>query len=281
MERQRTIGLVLGGGGARGFAHIGVLRALEERGWTVAAVAGCSMGGIVGALYAAGNAPGAIRDIFAGLSYARLVDPPRRGALLGGRGFARALARWLPERFEGLRIPLAVTAVDVQDGEIVVLREGALVEALRATAAVPGVFEPVEIDGRILIDGGILNSVPVMVGRSLTQRPVLAVDVTPPRDRRIPFDDARSFWEKLRAPLTGERRPLIVDLFIKAFDIPAAALTEATLAIQSPEVLVRPPLDRGLKIEDVRRLDEAVEAGYRSACEALDAHADALLREGE
>jgi len=264
------IGLVLGGGGARGFAHIGVLRALAERGLEPSAIAGCSMGGLVGALHAAGVGHDEIQHHFNDLPVYRLVDYARRGGLMGHKGIDPALAEHLPATFDELNIPLAVTAVDVQEGRSVILRRGDLLPALRATSALPGIFSPVSHEGRILVDGGLLNNVPVDVIGVMTLDPVVAVDVGSPPNRKLTFEDHRSFLEKLRAPTPPGERPLTIELFMKAFDIPAALMTNLALTAYRPTVLIRPPLDPHLKVEDYNRFDEAIEVGYQAAVQTLD-----------
>jgi NTE family protein len=265
------VGLVLGGGGARGFAHIGVLRAMEERGIEPVAIAGCSMGGIIGALRASGLGSVAIRERFRELNWLKILELPRMGALIGGKGIAERLKETLPERFEDLEIPLRVNAVDVQEGKMVNLWEGELVPALRATSALPGVFAPVELNERVLVDGGILSNVPLENIGNMTHAPVVAVDVTVPPNRKLVFRDNRDFWEKLMEPLQTGKRPLAIELLIKSYDIPVAALNDIRIAAFRPEVLIRPRMDTDLKVEDFRRMDEAIEAGYQEASAVLDA----------
>ena len=259
------IGLVLGGGGARGYAHIGALRSIEKRGLKVEAIAGCSMGGIIGALSAAGFRSGQIEEMFAGLDLIGLLDRSSMGGLIGGKGVTRHLEKHLPQNFEDLEIPLAVTAVDVQRGRLVVLNRGRLLPALRATAALPGVFAAVKHAGRVLIDGSLLNNLPVDVIRTMTLAPVVAVDTSAPADRRLVFEDERSLWEKVRTPLVRGKRPLIFEMLMKSIDIPQAPITSMRLSLNPPEVLVRPSLDPDLKIEDYSRMDDAVKAGYDAA----------------
>ncbi len=264
------VGLVLGGGGARGFAHIGVLRALEERKIEPVAIAGCSMGGIIGAFVAQGAGSEEIYEAFKELKPHKLLDFSSGGALIGGRGIAEQLEARLPKKFSDLDLPLRVTAVDVQKGRVVTLWEGDLIPALRATSAVPGIFTPVEHGENVLIDGGLLNNVPVDVIQGMTHEPVIAVDVTVPPNRKLIFEDPRSFWEKLREPFQAGKRPLFIELLIKAYDIPAAVLTDIQLASLRPDYLIRPELDPDLKLEDFRRIDEAVDAGYEAAVAVLD-----------
>lgn len=269
------VGLVLGSGGARGYAHIGVLRALEQRGIEVSAIAGCSMGGIIGALHAAGYSSEKIHEMWKGLDPIRLFDRSALGGLIGGRAIARHLGRYLPRTFEELKIPVAVTATDVQRGKLVVLRSGNLPRALRATSALAGLFAPEPFEGRMLIDGGIVNGLPVDVIRSLTHAPVVAVDVLPPPDREIAFEDDRTAWERVRHPIRG--RPLIFEMLMKAIEIPQVPLTSIRLSLNPPEVLIRPALDPHLKLEDFKRMDEAIEAGFVAAEAKLSEH-EALLR---
>ncbi len=273
-------GLVLSGGGARGYAHIGVLRSIEKRGIQVDAIAGCSMGGIIGALHAAGFEADKIRDLFEGLDLIGLLDRSGMGGLIGGKGVTRHLEKHLPQSFEDLEIPLAVTAVDVQRGRLVVLNRGKLMPALRATSALPGIFAAVRHAGRVLIDGGLLNNLPVDVIRTMTFAPVVAVDASAPADRQIVFEDERSLWEKVRTPLMRGRRPLIFEMLMKSIDIPQAPLTSMRLSLNPPEVLIRPGLSPDFKIEDYTRLDEAVEVGFEAA-EAKFTATEQVLRESQ
>jgi NTE family protein len=278
MAERIRIGLVLGGGGARGYAHIGVLRAIERRGLEVRAVAGCSMGGIIGALHAAGHSSENIHDIFRGLDLLKMIDRSAMGGLIGGKGITRSLERHLPRTFEELSIPVSVTTVDVQRGRLVVLNHGELLPALRATSALPGLFAAVRHGGRMLIDGGLLNNLPVDVIRTMTLAPVVAVDSSAPADRGLVFDDERTLWEKVRRPVLHGKRPLVFEMLMKAIDIPQAPVTSMRLSLNPPEVLIRPPLDPDLKIEDYTRLDEAVEAGFGAAESELDESEGVLLR---
>jgi len=265
------VGLALGGGGARGFAHIGVMRAIEERGIEAVAVAGCSMGGIVGAFVANKVPSEEIRAAFDNLKTISIFDWSSKGGLVGGKGLEKVIDQHLPKQFSDLQLPLRTTAVDVQAGRLYVFAEGEIVTALRATSAVPGMFSPVKHDGRVLVDGGLLSNVPIEEVRSMTTRPIIAVDVTPPPDRTLIFDDNRSFLEKLRAPLQSGKRPLFVELLTKAYEIPAAVLNDIRIAGLRPEVYIKPRLDADLKPEDFDRMDEAIEAGYKEAVEVLDA----------
>jgi NTE family protein len=236
------------------------------------------MGGIIGAMHAAGLASNTIQDTFRGLDLLKLFDRSSMGGLIGGKGITRLLEKYLPRTFEELTIPLGVTAVDVQRGRLVVINHGDLLPALRATSALPGLFAAVRHGGRILVDGGLLNNLPVDVIRTMTLAPVVAVDVGAPADRDIVFTDERTLWEKLRHPFLRGKRPLLFEMLMKTIDIPQAPLTSMRLSLNPPDVLIRPGIDPDLKIEDYARLDEAVECGYEAAEAQLDAHGILLRR---
>ncbi len=261
------IALVLGGGGARGFAHIGVLKSLAQRGIEPVAIAGCSMGGLIGALFAAGMDHNQILDMVQTTKPWKLLDISRMGSLIGGKGMAHQMEKYLPKTFEELNLPLAVTAVDLQAGKLVVFNEGPLHPALRGTSSIPGIISPERYGERYLIDGGLLNNLPVDVIHSLSNSPVVAVDVAPEAHRNIPLDD--SLLTRSKKVIKGESRPLVFELFMKAFDIPQVMLTQTRLALNPPDLLIRPKLPLDLKIEDMTRYEEAMDAGYEAAEIAL------------
>jgi NTE family protein len=161
------IGVALGGGTARGYAHIGALAALERHGLVPTVLAGTSFGALVGALYAASRTPEELERQAARLRRRDVLPSVvdfglHRGALFGGRRLEAYFERLVEGRaFEDLARPLVITATDADTGERVALREGPLAPALRASASLPGVFAPVELNGRRLIDGGIGAPVPL------------------------------------------------------------------------------------------------------------------------
>lgn len=265
----RPIALALGGGGARGLAHLGVLRALDERGYTIEAIAGCSMGGIIGGLLGSGLDARAIIDLIDSIHVRDILDFGAMGGIIGGKGIGKVLAEHVREDFEQLDIPLKVTAVDVQRGTLVVIGSGPLVPALQATSALPGILSPVRHLDRVLIDGGLLNNLPVDVARTMSLAPVLAVDVGAPHQREIDFEQNDGVIAAIKRFSQRNFRNLTVELFMKSFDIPQRFITETRLAMDPPEVLIRPCLEVDFGVEDVHRLDEAVELGYDAAQQAL------------
>jgi NTE family protein len=263
------VGLVLGGGGARGLAHIGAMRALEERELQPAAIAACSIGGIIGALIAAGHGWRHILELasaFPGVYF----GIGGKGGLLSTRGMESALRDELPQRFEDLEIPMRVTAVDVQAGRLVILEKGPLLPALRASSALPGILSPAKLGDSYLVDGGLLNNVPVDLIREMTDAPVVAVDVSVPPDIPLALDEADTWWRTLAHRIQEGQPFLTLEIFLKGFIIPQAALTRARLREHPPDLLIRPDLSRKIRMQDFHRCDEAMEEGHRASKEALE-----------
>jgi NTE family protein len=179
---QRKIGLVLGSGGARGWAHFGVLRALDEAGIQPGIITGASAGAMVGAFYAAGRIRD-LHDLASGLKWKDVVyylsDISRtRSGLVDGRRIRDVFRGVLGHlTIEELGIPFAAVATDVRSGQAVMLRTGDLVDAVRASISLPGIFSPVERDGRMLVDGGLVEPVPIGAARDMGADVIIAVNV--------------------------------------------------------------------------------------------------------
>lgn len=263
------VGLALGGGGARGYAHIGVLKALEERGIEPVAIAACSMGGIVGAMHGAGISADEMLARARKFKFTELLDIGGREALNRGRKLAKTLARHIPGAFADLRVPLKLTACDIQNGVLVVFDRGDLRAAVRATISLPGVFPPARVEDRILLDGGLINNLPVDIIRTMTHAPVIAVDVAAPADRALDFTEHGSWWESLAQRAFS--RPLILEIVMKAYDIPQRLLTDVRLALNPPDILVRPRIDPDIRVQDFDAWQQPYEAGYAAMSEALAA----------
>lgn len=182
----QRIGLALGGGAVRGAAHLGVLSVLEREGIPIALVAGTSVGAIVGAGIAAGIPTAELWERFQRASWARIATPvwgSSRLGLLDANPLGKLIERVTnAETIEELGLPYAAVACDVLTGERVVFRDGPLRQAVLASAAVPGFFEPVRIDGRILADGGLVDNLPIDVALEMGADYVIAVDIMPPLD---------------------------------------------------------------------------------------------------
>ena len=157
------IGLVLSGGGARGIAHLGVLKALLEKGIEISMISGCSAGSIVGAMFAAGYSPDHIFELVISVNTLRAMRPSwSRGGLLRMQKAEDVYLKYIPHNsFEKLKIPLTVNATDLYVGENVYFSSGELLKPVMASCSIPGLFEPISLNNRTLIDGGVLNNMPI------------------------------------------------------------------------------------------------------------------------
>lgn len=241
------ITLALGGGGAKGNAHIGVLRRLDREGYKIRSIAGTSFGGIVGILYALGNSPAKIQTMFEAVNQNNLYgrDAQDGPSLLGLAGARRWLDKIIGEQtFADLQIPCAVTAVDVKTGGEVTLMEGRLKDAILSTIALPGIFPPHRVNGWELIDGGVLNPVPVSVARMLSpDLPILAVILNDSMDnpllpRLIPMP--RALPHQIAERITRLNFAQAYDIFMRAVDISSRAVAHFRLELDAPDVIVRP-----------------------------------------
>lgn len=263
-----NISLALGGGGAKGNSHIGVIRCLEKEGYTIQAVAGTSFGGIVAVFYAAGYSAMEIEELFAGVDQKSLYgySPEQGPSLLGLAGAAKWFRDIFDERtFADLKLPCALTAVDLKSGREIILSEGRLVDALLATIAVPGALPHVTMGDLELVDGGVLNPVPVSVARSLDSKlPVVAVVLTEPlglpaRTWSVPMPNLipRAIVDRISRLSYAQA----LDVFVRSMDIVDRALAEYRLMVDKPEFIIRPA---------VAHIDTFTE---------VDVHAIALLGE--
>ncbi|CAM5787872.1 MULTISPECIES: patatin-like phospholipase family protein [Brevibacillus] len=181
MEKRRKpkIGLALGSGGARGFAHIGVLKVFEAHGIKIDMLAGSSMGSLIAAVYANGIEPHMMEKLALNLKRKHWLDltVPSLGFVTGEK--IKQLIRLLThgKRIEELQRELAIVATDIETGERVVFQEGPVDQAVRASISIPGIFVPERVDGRLLVDGGVIDRVPITVIRDMGADLVIAVDV--------------------------------------------------------------------------------------------------------
>jgi len=182
-ENRPKLGVALSGGGARGLAHIGILKVLRNADIQIDFMAGSSMGGVIAASYAAGLAPSEIEEIASSVgtisNLAQLVDPTLlKKGIFKGEKVTKLFKRYLGEKsFEDLEIPLTVTAVDLNSNQEIRISDGLVTDALRATISIPGIFVPVEKEDMRLVDGGLLNNLPVDIVRDMGADIILAVDV--------------------------------------------------------------------------------------------------------
>jgi len=266
-----SIGLVLGGGGARGLAAIGILDVMQKRRLRASAIAGTSMGAMVGAFLAAGHTVKDIDELARRTSLTNIIDFATRGGLMRGDRFEQWLAEHLPARFEDLEIPLVCTATDIDTGELIYLREGDLPTAIRATCAFPGAFAPVRVQGRNLVDGGLKSTVPVQIIRAYAVDRVIACDFQQPLLRPVVGEEPsnqREQWQRFWEMLTFRRRNLAADVLLKAVDILQTEVCRHQFEAFPPDVVIRPPMP-DVNIEDFRLADEIIRAGAEAAELAL------------
>lgn len=263
-----SVALVLGGGAARGLAHLGVLEVLEAEGVRAAFLAGTSIGGLVAALAARGMAASPIIEVARGFRFPRRFIPGRM--LDWHRIFPTAVPLLDRHSFEDLSTPLAVSAVDLHRGEEVVLHSGPLLPAVRATCAVPG-FLPAELlGGRFLVDGGVMNVLPVDLAWTWEPDVVIAVNImsSPQRAARLDSGYARAAVRLGRLfpnPMTAH---LAFEVVMRAFEVALDRQRALAIGMTGPEVLI--DLDLGdVSFRDFHRLAEIVEIGRRATRDAL------------
>jgi len=271
-QQQKTLGLALSGGGARGLAHVGILKVLSDEGIRVSYLSGCSMGGLVSALYAIGYSATEIEEIAIKHTTIRqmvnLVDrtPRRRGLIVGNR-LRNLLAQLIGKdtTFRDTVIPLSLNAVDLITSQEVVLTEGNILDAVMATIAIPGFFNPVNIGKMHLIDGGTLNNLPLSNLKSFSPEVTMAVDVHPDTTREVPWQFAD---KKTRFPLP------VPDFFLdfyRAQLIMITRLTELSLAQNSPDLLIRPEMPSVITMfYGYQKADKIIALGEKSMRKNID-----------
>jgi NTE family protein len=266
-EAKMEIGLALGGGGARGYSHIGVIRRLEQEGYKIHALAGTSAGGIIGSLYAAGYTPDEMEARFDKLDQTKLFgrsanDGP---SILGFSGATKLLEELLGTlTFENLKLPCAVVAVDINSAREVILSRGCVVDAILASGAVPAVFPPQQIGEHQLVDGAVLDPVPVSVARSLAPGlPIVAVVLTPLLTQERDLLSLR-FPSRIPTPIVERlfrfRLAQALNIYLQATDIGSRKLTELRLKLDQPEVIVRPDVE-GIGLLDKVDVHKVVRMG--------------------
>jgi len=271
--RPPKVGIALGGGGSRGLAHIGVLKVLEREGIPLHFLAGTSMGAVIAAGYAAGLGAAYLEEEalrMGGLrKLAKLIDRSLSSqGLIAGQRIRKYFARQLGGvTFAELRIPLALVAVDIITGEEVVLKDGSVADAVRASISLPGVFVPFRMNGRLLVDGGVLNNLPADVVRRMGADVVIAVDVSArPED-----------WSQLARTGKGRRQslmqiPLIPETLLRTVGIMEAQIAAQKLRAAQPEVLIQPMLDKDVNmVSGFTKVAGCIAAGEGAAISALPA----------
>jgi NTE family protein len=297
LRRKPRIGFALGSGSSRGWAHIGAIRAFEARGLKPDLICGCSIGALVGAAYASGELDKLERWVtgLAWTSVVRMMDLTWRGGLISGNRLFSLFRNTLFDKHDIAELPMKFGAVatELATGREVWLQHGDLLDAVRASCAMPGVFAPVVRDGVVLVDGGLVNPVPVSMCRALGADIVIAVDLSwgklgPYRDRRGPGglevppqqqQDASWLGRLLRRPrkeVDEARIPSIFEVFNTSLDIVEQRVARSRLAGDPADVLITPLLpDFGTM--EYHRAGEAIAEG-KAAVERMGPLIDQVLR---
>jgi NTE family protein len=243
------LGLTLGGGSARGFSHIGVLKALEEAGYKPDVIAGTSAGSLVGIFYAAGFTPWQMEEVALKVREIDVADvnSANKRGMFAGEALQRLVNEYARNRpIERLKIPYAAVATNLATGEAVMLRTGDAGLAVRASCAIPGVFVPTMVNGIELVDGGLVSPLPVKLTRSLGADVVIAVDVgTAPQNH-------------VNAGL--------YEVILQSFEIMGRALTQLEAA--QADFVIRPDTSRFTSTDFNARKD-LIQAGYEAGRKAL------------
>ena len=258
MKSNLKIGIALGSGSARGWAHIGVLRALEKAGIKPQIVCGASIGALVGAVYADGDLD-ALEDWVTDLTWRKVLgffDISFNGGFLKGAKLISFLRdNLLDKRVEDLALPFAAVATDLRSGREIWLREGLATDVVRASIATPGLFTPCEIDGRLLVDGALVNPVPVSLCRAMGADFVIGVDLGSGRA-----------GSHARGQSAG-RRPNMIEVVAESINIMQVRITRSRLAGEPADVLITPRLGN-MGTLDYHRAAESIKEG-RAAVELM------------
>ncbi len=295
MPRKPKIGFVLGAGSARGWAHIGVLRALLEAGIKPDLIAGCSVGALVGAAFAAGRLD-QLEAWALSLDWKRLLklmDFGLRGGLIKGKRVREVFREQFAEcEFSELEVPFAAVATDLHSGQEIWLREGRVSTAIGASIAVPGLFQPVQHEDRYLVDGSVVNPIPVSLCRAMGADIVLAVDLGSDLVGRYARDDdraptqttSRGFMSRFlpRYNRVNERQaepesapPSLLETLMGSINIMQLRIARSRLAGEPPDALLTPRLGH-LGLLDYHRAEFAIAEGREAVIRMLPAIRNAI-----
>lgn len=273
---REAIALALGGGAARGWAHIGVLRALDEAGIKIGMIAGTSIGALVGGCYLAGRLD-ELEEFARSLTPRRifsLMDVRLRGnGLLGGMRLNHKMQKYMEGlQIEDLSTPFVSVATEITSGHEVWINQGDLITAMRASYALPGVFEPIHSNGRVLVDGALVNPVPVSVCRTFEFRNVVAVNLhydlygraavikhsTETMRASVPKTDAQATLSRSDGGRYGA-----MGVMVEAFNIIQDRISRSKMAGDPPDLQIRPRLAE-VGLTDFHRAAESIEYGYEA-----------------
>ncbi|HHA18221.1 MAG TPA: patatin [Methylophaga sp.] len=311
-----NIGLALGSGSARGLAHIGVIRALEEAGIKIDCVAGTSIGALIGSVYASGKLED-LEKVYLDYDWKKIayffdIVFPKSGLIDGNKvaDFVREYVH--AETIEHLALPFKAVATDIGSGEEITMDKGDVIEAVRASISVPGIFTPVRRNGRVLVDGGLINPVPVSTTRSMGAKLVIAVDLNhdivagKAPESISKFSEQNSFVETLsrmggakylaaverinlglqsmdnpalnqiQAWLAEESLPNIFEVLLSSINVMETQITRTRLHMDPPDLLIQPKLGH-IRFLEFNRAEEIINIGYEETCKQLERGSDSFF----
>ncbi|SRR6056297_1319048 len=256
-KKKKKIGLALGGGGARGLAHIGVLKVLEEHGIKPDYMSGVSMGAVIGAFYTTGSDLKKIEEEAVGLTKTKAIkklldlNNPKKSILKGKKAY-KYIKNWIGEStFGDTKVPFRIIATDLTNGEEVVLKRGSLADAVRASISVPGIFPPVKISNRYLVDGGVLNSTPVSVLERMGADIIIGVDLI--IKRKVEMEN-----------------PSMMATLIQSYEVMRSYGTKVNIEkINKNAIVIKPKLRGTIDSFKFYDIDKFIKSGEKAAEEAM------------
>lgn len=263
------ISLVLGAGGARGYAHMGAIAELEARGYEIVCVSGTSMGALVGGMYAAGGLQAYRQwvETLGWIDVVRLLDLSLTdGAFRGEKVFARLRELIGDPQIESLPIPYTAVAADLRSNKEVWFQRGSLLTAIRASIAIPGIVTPVLDGRRVLVDGGVLNPLPIIPTVAADADLIVAVDVNAHRELVAPFLQPEEFPQAESEAMESVGR---IGLLLGSMEVMQRALTKYKVAGYSPDLVIRIPREIG-GFHEYHRAREIIAQGQELAARQLD-----------
>lgn len=303
--KRKKVGLALGSGSVRGMAHIGALKVLEENRIPIDYISGTSAGALVGALYASGMSIGEIEDLVKTIKWEKLLDfsHPQSG-LVRGKNIEVFLRKLIKNKsFDDLKIPFACVAVDIKTGEKIIFDEGNVAKAVRASISIPAFFEPVKMGRMLLVDGGVLDPVPVDILKKKVDF-TIALDITREPSQyqraRSKVDEAHEFWKiemlsksviafrkylkgsyliprsllyflkpkRIKKFLTGSYVPPAFKVLSESFNLIYSEMSRLRLKISKPDIIIQPDLSQ-VGMFDMDRINYCIQAGENATRKAI------------